>query len=75
MLFVFVFVSSASLDKYKNDRAEQSGSQHVSQRDKDLKEECESQTLINFVLKLAEARLFRPFVGPTQEHTVSLFFR
>ena len=32
-------------------------------------------TLINFVFKLAEAPLFRPFAGPTLEHTVSLFFR
>ena len=32
-------------------------------------------TLINFVFKLVEAPLFLPFAGPTQEHTVSLFFR
>ena len=36
---------------------------------------CESLTQINFVFKLVEAPLFRPFAGPTREHTVSLFFR
>ena len=55
----------------KKDTTGKSGSQHVSQRNQYLWEECESQTLINFVLKLAEARLSRPFVGPTREHTVS----
>ena len=32
-------------------------------------------TQINFVFKLVEAPLSRPFAGPTREHTVSLFFR